>query len=144
MSISVKVSNAWKSLSSPPSVLVGGAWKACKNVYVKKDGLWYSLYQNTMNFVTPDAGVTKTLSNVRVGSTITISGVLTNNTYDSGDNTTCTPTGATLLTGSEKWGPSSGTYTNTYSADVENPSFYFTRHGVTNIQITISYFVAKA
>lgn len=139
MGISMKVSGAWKSMKAA-YVNVGGTWKPCKNVYVRQGGVWRSLYPLT---VSVSGSKTITLSNVRIGSVITISGTIVNNTYDPDDHYRITPSGATLISGSAKWGPYGGSYTNTYTATSASPSFTTVNDGLSSASATISYFYER-
>lgn len=72
----VKVSGAWKQATTAPAcyVKVSGAWKKCSQVYVKVNGAWKSCYATSQSKTGPNFGGTVTLTNVEVGSQITLTG----------------------------------------------------------------------
>ena len=77
MSLGTRVSGAWKNISAV-SVRVNGAWKTCKQVYVKVSGTWkpciLSTTTKTINLGTLTEDKTQSISNVKNGSTIKITG----------------------------------------------------------------------
>ena len=154
MGISMKVSGAWKAMKAA-HVNVGGAWKQCKNVYVRQGGKWISLYPLTtaLSKLTNDTTNSTTISNVRVGSTITVTYTAVNNIYDGSDYIGIGWAGCTVnaiqngsLTSAGNWklGPYAGTYTATFTATSSTVTFSIWGHGMTSATGSAVYFYEKA
>lgn len=124
MSLHAKVSGAWKTASAA-YIKISGAWKQCKQVYVKVNGTWKPCLATAQTATGPAIGNTVTLSNVQVGSTITITGSksttfyigtneygATNVPFNGLAQATYTVTGATLVSSSGNGNVSGGYYDN--------------------------------
>ena len=154
MAISMRVSNTWKVMKVA-YVNVGGTWKQCKNVYVRQGGKWMSLYPLTtaLSSLTNDTTKSTSISNVRVGSTITVTYTAVNNTYDGSDYigigwAGCTlnaiQNGSLMSDGNWKLGPSAGTYTATFTATSSTVTFSIWGHGMSSATGSALYFYEKA
>ena len=139
MSIHTRVSGSWREILSV-HVHVGDVWKQCKNVYVKTNGAWKPLLSHQESVGIPGIFNTRKLSNVQIGSTITITGEATNNTFDQGDYYAFEISGASLLSGSLRVGPYPGSYTITLKATANEVSIYLTGNGMSTISGTITYY----
>ena len=107
MSLHVKASGAWKNCTAA-YVKVSGAWKQCNGVYVKASGAWKKVFpaEETVTTSGVEIGGTTvnkykvTLSNVKSGSTIKITGTWRSRLHqDEPENYFCIgSTGATAIT----------------------------------------------
>lgn len=154
MGVSMRVSGAWKAMKAA-YVNVGGTWNQCRNVYVRQGGKWISLLPLTkaLSKLTNDTTNSTSISNVRVGSTITVTYTAVNNTYDGSDYITIGWTGCTInavqngsITSTTTWklGPNAGTYTATFTATSSIVTFSITGHGMTSATGSALYFYEKA
>lgn len=111
MSIHIKTGDAWHTCASV-HVNVSGTWHTCKQVYVNASGTWkpciLSSQSKTVNGPTA-YNATVTLSNVKNGSTVKVTGhaATTQWDVDTGEpidrRVTFTATGATPDTHNETW-----------------------------------------
>ncbi len=85
MSIHIKTGDAWHTCASV-HVNVSGAWHTCKQVYINVSGTWKPCIlvsqSKTINLGTLTADKTQSLSNVKKGSTIKITGNYRTRSYD--------------------------------------------------------------
>ena len=139
MSIYTRVSGTWRDIQAVHA-RVSGAWKQCKNVYVKVGGVWQPLLSHQESTGIPGIFNTRTLNNVQIGSTITITGNATNDKFDSGDYYLFQITGANLVSGSLRIGPYPGAYAITLQATSSTVSVYLTGNGMSTLTGTIVYF----
>lgn len=153
MGIPIRVSGAWVE-SSAQYVRVSGEWKPCKNVYVRQGGVWLSVYPLTkaLSSLTNDIAKSTTISNVRVGSTITVTYSATNNVYDSSDYIGVGWYGCTVAAVQNGWvdssgnwhiGPNGGTYTATFTATSSEVTFSIWGHGMSSATGSATYFYEK-
>lgn len=152
MGISMKVSGAWKAMKAA-HVNVGGTWKQCKNAYVRVSGKWYALMPTVTALASYSNGKTqsKTLSNVRVGSIITVTYNTVNGTYDASDYAYLSWTGCTLVKNANgtiiadgRWnmGPKAGAYSATFKATAASVTFSVLSYGMSSGTGSASYYVS--
>lgn len=110
-------------------------------------GSWYYPVSASLPALKNDTTKTKSYSNVAVGSEVTAVYQLTNDVWDSSDDTVISWEGISLVgepgRDSYNFGPNPGTYTFKFTATATSITFNIWGHGNTSCTGTLTYYTDK-